>query len=36
MTAPDFTLPLQNGKGEITLSQFRNEKPVVLIFGSFT
>jgi hypothetical protein len=36
MTAPDFTLPLQNGKGEITLSQFRDKKPVVLIFGSFT
>jgi hypothetical protein len=36
MAAPDFTLPLQNGKGEITLSQFRDKKPVVLIFGSFT
>jgi hypothetical protein len=35
-TAPDFTLPLQNGKGEITLSQLRDKKPVVLIFGSFT
>jgi len=36
MTAPDFTLPTQDGKGEITLSQFRGKKPVVLIFGSFT
>jgi hypothetical protein len=36
MTAPDFTLPLQNGKSEISLSQFRGKKPVVLIFGSFT
>jgi len=35
-SAPDFTLPTQNGKGEITLSQFRGKKPVVLIFGSFT
>ena len=35
-TAPDFTLPTQDGKGEITLSQFRGKKPVVLIFGSFT
>jgi len=36
MTAPDFTLPTQDGKGDITLSQFRGKKPVVLIFGSFT
>ena len=35
-TAPDFTLPTQDGKGEITLSQFRGKKPIVLIFGSFT
>jgi hypothetical protein len=35
-TAPDFTLPTQDGKSEITLSQFRGKKPVVLIFGSFT
>lgn len=34
--APDFTLPTQDGKGEITLSQFRGKKPVVMIFGSFT
>jgi hypothetical protein len=36
MTAPDFTLPTQDSKGDITLSQFRGKKPVVLIFGSFT
>jgi hypothetical protein len=34
--APDFTLPTQDGKGEITLSQYRGNKPAVLIFGSFT
>jgi hypothetical protein len=34
--APDFTLPTQDGKGYITLSDFRGKKPVVLIFGSFT
>jgi hypothetical protein len=34
--APDFTLPTQDGNGEIALSQYRGKKPVVLIFGSFT
>jgi hypothetical protein len=34
--APDFTLPRQDGSGEVTLSAARNRKPVVLIFGSFT
>jgi hypothetical protein len=34
--APDFDLPLQKGKGRIRLSQFEGQKPVVLIFGSFT
>jgi hypothetical protein len=34
--APDFRLPTQDGQGEISLSQFRGKKPVVLIFGSFT
>jgi hypothetical protein len=34
--APDFTLPRQDGKGSLTLSEFRGKKPVVLIFGSFT
>jgi hypothetical protein len=34
--APDFALKTQDGKQEITLSQYRNKKPVVLVFGSFT
>jgi hypothetical protein len=34
--APDFTLPVLDGVGRITLSQYRGEKPVVLIFGNFT
>jgi EF hand len=34
--APDFTLPAHDGKGRVTLSQFRGKRPVVLIFGSFT
>lgn len=34
--APDFTLTSASGDKPITLSQFRGEKPVVLIFGSFT
>jgi hypothetical protein len=34
--APDFTLPLVKGKGEVTLSSFRDRKPVVLIFASYT
>ena len=34
--APDFTLPTPDGKKQITLSDFRGKKPVVLIFGSFT
>jgi len=34
--APDFTLPRQDGKGQISLSEFRGKRPVVLIFGSFT
>jgi hypothetical protein len=34
--APDFTLPSPDGKKEITLSDYRGKKPVVLIFGSFT
>lgn len=34
--APDFTLKTQVGKEEVTLSTFRGQKPVVLIFGSFT
>ncbi len=34
--APDFTLRTEDGKGVVTLSQFRGKKPVVLVFGSFT
>jgi hypothetical protein len=34
--APDFTLPREDGKGEINLAKFQGHKPVVLIFGSFT
>ena len=34
--APDFTLSTYDGKSEITLSSYRDKKPVVLIFGSFT
>jgi hypothetical protein len=35
-TAPDFTLPLLDGSGAVTLSSFRGVRPVVLIFGSYT
>ena len=34
--APDFTLPLVKGKGEVKLSSFRGKRPVVLIFASYT
>ena len=34
--APDFTLPTQDGKKRIRLSQYRGVKPVVIVFGSFT
>lgn len=34
--APDFSLPLVNGKGELKLSSFHGKKPVVLIFASYT
>jgi len=34
--ATDFTLPTFDGKGKIRLSQFRGQKPVVLVFGNFT
>lgn len=34
--APDFTLPLISGKGEVTLSSFQGKRPVVLIFASYT
>jgi hypothetical protein len=34
--APEFTLKTHDGKQKINLMQFRYQKPVVLIFGSFT
>lgn len=34
--APDFTLPDLSGKNEITLSSFRGQRPVVLVFASYT
>lgn len=34
--APDFELRDINGENPIKLSDFRGEKPVALIFGSFT
>ena len=34
--APDFTLPREDGQGEINLADFRGHRPVVLVFGSFT
>jgi len=35
-TAPDFELPLLDHSGSVRLSSFRGDKPVVLIFGSYT
>lgn len=34
--APDFRLPLLDGSGSVQLSSFRGNRPVVLIFGSYT
>lgn len=34
--APDFGLRDVNGEDPIRLSSFRGQKPIVLIFGSFT
>ncbi|MBN1667297.1 MAG: redoxin domain-containing protein [Anaerolineales bacterium] len=34
--APDFTLTDSSGTETVTLSQFRDLKPVVLVFGSYT
>ena len=34
--APDFELFDVNGKNPVRLSDFRGEKPVALIFGSYT
>lgn len=34
--APDFDLPTADKKSDIRLSSFRGQKPVVLVFGSYT
>ncbi len=34
--APDFALPTSDKKGRVQLASFRGQKPVVLIFGSYT
>ncbi len=34
--APDATLKRLNGQGKVTLSARWSEKPVVLVFGSYT
>ncbi len=34
--APDFTLFDISGTESITLSEFRGQKPVALVFGSYT
>ncbi|HEY1860553.1 MAG TPA: hypothetical protein VGG61_09385 [Gemmataceae bacterium] len=34
--APDFRLKTHDGMREMTLGQFKDKKPVVLVFGSFT
>lgn len=34
--APDFTLPRADRTGTVTLSSHRGQRPVVLIFGSYT
>ena len=35
-SAPDFTLSTHEGTGRVTLSSHRGERPVVLVFGSYT
>jgi hypothetical protein len=34
--APDFTLKTSDRSSEVSLSSFRGQKPVVLVFGSHT
>jgi len=34
--APDFSLPTTDRTQTITLSSFRRDRPVVLVFGSYT
>jgi hypothetical protein len=34
--APDFTLSTHDGTSRVTLSSHRGQRPVVLVFGSYT
>jgi hypothetical protein len=34
--APDFTLKVMHKETEVSLSSFSNQRPVVLVFGSYT
>ena len=34
--APEFNLPAADNKSSISLASFRGQRPVVLIFGSYT
>ncbi len=34
--APDFALRTPDGSAQVRLSRFRGQKPVVLVFGSYT
>ncbi|MBI2920877.1 MAG: redoxin domain-containing protein [Planctomycetes bacterium] len=34
--APDFTLKALDGESEVTLSDFKDKRPVVLIFASYS
>jgi hypothetical protein len=34
--APDFELPLVGGEGTVRLAELNAERPVALVFGSFT
>lgn len=34
--APDFTLKTLDGKSTVKLSSFQGQKPVALVFGSYT
>src|SRR5438067_1148438 len=34
--APDFRLPTLDRKSNVQLSSFRGDRPVVLVFGSYT
>jgi hypothetical protein len=34
--APDFRLPTLDHRSAVQLSQFRGDRPVVLVFGSYT